>query len=157
MKTSARVRLHLLGATVLLATAGPRLLAAEAVPRMQVHRSPTCGCCEAWIEHVRKAGFDVAVHSLEDLDPLKDRLGVPRRLRSCHIAEVDGYFLEGHVPATDIRRLLAERPRAKGLAVPGMPIGSPGMEVAGMTPRPFDVLRVPVTGEPSVYARHPGA
>jgi hypothetical protein len=93
-----------------------------------VWKAASCGCCAGWVDHMRKAGFAVTVHEVDDVDPVKARLGVPDRLQSCHTAEVDGYVLEGHVPADSVARLLRERPAAKGLAVPGMPQGSPGME-----------------------------
>lgn len=103
-----------------------------------VYKSPTCGCCGAWVEHMRAAGFTVATHDVADVAPIKQRHGVPLGLGSCHTALVDGYVVEGHVPAENVRRLLAERPKAVGLAVPGMPSGSPGME-NGMRD-PYDVL-----------------
>ena len=101
---------------------------ANAAPAVTVWKSPSCGCCGGWVDHMRKAGFPVTVHEVDDVDPVKARLGVPERLQSCHTAEVDGYALEGHVPADSVARLLRERPAARGLAVPGMPQGSPGME-----------------------------
>src|SRR3546814_2251231 len=100
-----------------------------ALPRMTVHKTPTCGCCGAWIDHVQKAGFTVDVHDMDDLGPVKERLGVPYAKGSCHTAEIGGYVIEGHVPAADIKRLLEEKPDARGLVLPGMPLGSPGMEV----------------------------
>jgi hypothetical protein len=99
-----------------------------------VHKSPTCGCCEAWVAHLRESGFVVKVNDTEAMHPIKARLGVPADKAACHTAEVGGYFVEGHVPASDIRRLLAERPDARGLALPGMPIGSPGMGPPGSGP-----------------------
>jgi hypothetical protein len=95
---------------------------------IDVIKSPYCGCCAQWVEHLRANGFTVRVTDVEDLDPVARQHGVPDELRSCHTATVGGYVIEGHVPAADIRRLLDERPQATGLAVPGMPIGSPGME-----------------------------
>jgi len=113
-------------ATAATLLAGPAW-AAGTLPRITVTRDPSCGCCGNWVTHVRAAGFPVTVIEAADLAPLKARLGVPGALSSCHTAEVGGYVVEGHVPAGAIRRLLAERPRATGLAVPGMPVGSPGM------------------------------
>ncbi len=104
-----------------------------------VTRSPSCGCCSAWIAHLRQAGFSVEDKLLDDLAPLKARLGVPADLQSCHTAMAGGYVIEGHVPAKDVLRVLAERPAATGLAVAGMPIGSPGMEMAGQSER-YDVV-----------------
>ena len=95
---------------------------------MTVWKSPWCGCCGNWVKHVEDAGFKVEVKEVEDLDPVKKLAGVPEALQSCHTARVDGYTIEGHVPAADIERLLRERPKVDGLAVPGMPSGSPGME-----------------------------
>lgn len=101
----------------------------NALPLMVVHKTPTCGCCNVWVDHLRAAGFTVETVDVPDTSPIASRLGVPDSLRSCHTAEIGGYAIEGHVPAADIRRLLALRPEAGGLAVPGMPIGSPGMEM----------------------------
>ena len=99
--------------------------------QMEVFKSPTCGCCSAWVEHMVRAGFDVAVHDVdqEALWTMKARAGVTQELRSCHTAFISGYFIEGHVRAADVHQLLSERPSALGLSVPGMPIGSPGMEM----------------------------
>ena len=98
---------------------------------MVVYKSPTCGCCAAWIEHIEASGITVDVKNAYDLSPIKAKMGVPDQLESCHTAVIDGYTIEGHVPATDIKRLLSERPDARGLSVPGMPVGSPGMEQDG--------------------------
>lgn len=106
---------------------------------IRVVRSPDCGCCGAWIAHLEQNGFVIEDVLSDDLDAEKARLGVPAELRSCHTGLVEGYVIEGHVPANDILRLLAERPQADGLAVPGMPIGSPGMEMGGRSDA-FDVI-----------------
>lgn len=98
-----------------------------AQPEITVYKSPTCGCCEAWVEYLRAEGFEVKAIDQKELNSLKKKLGVEPEMASCHTAVVDGYVLEGHVPAAPIRRLLAERPGTKGLAVPGMPLNSPGM------------------------------
>jgi hypothetical protein len=95
---------------------------------IQVYKTPTCGCCTKWIEHLRADGFTVEATNMSDLAALKAMNGVSTELSSCHTALVEGYVLEGHVPASDVRKLLAERPQIAGLAVPGMPMGSPGME-----------------------------
>jgi hypothetical protein len=129
---------------------------AAAAPRVIVNKDPNCGCCSAWVEHLRGAGFETHVNELRDLAPLKNRLAIPPALASCHTAEVDGYVIEGHVPASAIRRLLAERPAAIGLAVPGMPIGSPGMEVPGSPDETYDVILFGRTGR-RIYARYNGA
>lgn len=118
-----------------------------------VYKSPTCHCCSKWVEHLRSAGFTVSVKNENAMTPLKTRLGVPADLASCHTALVRGYLIEGHVPAQDIRRLLAEHPKAKGLAVPGMPIGSPGME-QGDRIDPYKVVLFSDDAPPSVFATH---
>ncbi len=125
-------------------------------PRLVVSKDPSCGCCSGWAEHMRAAGFAVEIVNTEELNRIKTRLGVPRHLASCHTAEVDGYVVEGHVPADAVRRLLAERPRVKGLAVPGMPIGSPGMEVDGAPPETYDVIAFGPGGE-TRFGRYKGA
>jgi hypothetical protein len=111
---------------------------AAARPKVVVSRDPSCGCCGAWAEHLRRAGFPVEIVETANVNAVKQRLGVPTDLASCHTAEVQGYVIEGHVPASAILRLLEERPQAIGLAVPGMPIGSPGME--GGRPETYEVL-----------------
>jgi hypothetical protein len=113
------------------------LLAAEE-PVITVHKDPTCGCCSGWVQHLQKAGFVTKVLETRDIDAVKTRLGVPDDLSACHTAEVAGYVVEGHVPAAALKRFLAEKPTAAGLAVPGMPIGSPGME--GGSPEPYEVV-----------------
>jgi hypothetical protein len=126
--------------------------AAAADPvQVQVYKSPTCGCCNKWIEHLESNGFSVHATDVPDLAPIKAENGVPRRLASCHTAFVDGYLVEGHVPAADVRRLLRERPKVSGLAVPGMPIGSPGME--GPNPERYQVLSFGPEGV-SVFSTH---
>ena len=120
-----------------------------------VHRSPACGCCGAWLDHLRGAGFNVTESLTEDLGPVASRLSVPDAVRSCHTGEIGGYFVEGHVPATDIERLLRERPDARGIAVPGMPIGSPGMEMGGRRDA-FQTLLVDRSGSLSAFATHSG-
>lgn len=123
-------------------------------PTMVVHKSPTCGCCLAWADQMQAAGFEVELRDVDDVAPIKQALGVPASSASCHTAEVGGYFVEGHVPADDIRRLLEERPDARGLAVPGMPVGSPGMEVPSGARQPYEVLLVRRDGSTAVFARH---
>jgi len=123
-------------------------------PRVVVHKSESCGCCKLWVDHLAHAGFTVDVINESNLGPIKERVGVPYGKGSCHTAEVGGYFVEGHVPAADIKRLLRERPKAKGLTVPGMPAGSPGMEVPSGQVDPYDVLLIGNDGSTSVYAHH---
>ncbi len=136
--------------------AGALPLAAAAAPktRVEVWKSPSCGCCKDWLAHLEADGFAVTVHDDGNTDA-RERLGMPLKYGSCHTARVDGYALEGHVPASDIRRLLRERPRAVGLAVPAMPVGSPGMDGPAYGGRrdPYDVLLVARDGSASVY-RH---
>ncbi|MFG1465803.1 DUF411 domain-containing protein [Xanthobacter sp. DSM 24535] len=114
--------------------------AAEMLPRMVVTRDPTCSCCGGWVTHLRRSGFTVEVVDLADLAPLKVRLGVPNALAACHTGQIGGYVIEGHVPAGAIKKLLAEHPKATGLAVPGMPLGSPGMEAPGKAPETYEVV-----------------
>jgi hypothetical protein len=112
----------------------PALLLAcspAAAATIEVIKTATCGCCSKWVEHLRKEGFTVKVRDVADVSPTAKALGVPDELRSCHSAKVGGYAVEGHVPAADIKRLLREKPKAAGIAVPGMPLGSPGMEGGG--------------------------
>ncbi|MGQ0591647.1 MAG: DUF411 domain-containing protein [Gammaproteobacteria bacterium] len=115
-----------------------------------VSKTPQCGCCKKWVDHLRNNGFEVAVVDMDSVEPVKRQNGVPAALGSCHTAVVDGYVVEGHVPADLIKRLLNERPKVKGLAVPGMPMGSPGME--GPQKHPYQVLTFDDEGETSVYA-----
>lgn len=124
------------------------------LPKMVVHKSATCGCCSVWVEHVRAAGFEVEVRDREDLSAIKQALGVPYAKGSCHTAEVGGYFVEGHVPVADIQRLLAERPKARGLTVPGMPAGSPGMEMPDGSKQAYTVELVGGDGTTTAYAQH---
>jgi hypothetical protein len=123
-----------------------------AITAMQVYRSPTCGCCAKWVDHVKAAGFSPTVHQVEDVSPVKARGGVPGELQSCHTALIGGYVIEGHVPADVIQQLLTERPKVAGLAVPGMPVGSPGME-QGSRVDPYQVIAFTKDGKRSVYAK----
>jgi hypothetical protein len=151
------MRLHSVLVFVLLAAAGAasathtdRAPAQAGV--VTVYKTATCGCCTSWIEHMRKAGFKVREVDLDDLTETKQASGVPMRLRTCHTALVDGYVVEGHVPADLVKKLLAEKPKAAGLAVPGMPLGSPGME-QGDQKEPYDVLLFDKAGKTTVYAK----
>ena len=121
-------------------------------PTMTIYMSPTCGCCANWVDHVKAAGFKTVVHEEQDMDTVKESLGVPPDMRSCHTAQVDTYLIEGHVPAEDIRKLLTQRPKAAGLAAPGMPASSPGMAVAGEPHEPYDVLVFQRDGKSVVFA-----
>lgn len=127
---------------------------AATLPVVQVHKTPTCGCCGTWVDHLRHAGFTVEVQDHDDLGPTKQRLGVPYGKGSCHTAEVGGYMVEGHVPAEDIKRLLAEKPSARGVVLPGMPIGSPGMESPDGFVQPYTVELVEADGSTRAFASH---
>ena len=137
------------------ATADAHVHSGSTLPLVTVRKHPTCGCCSVWIDHLREAGFPVAAHDVEDMAAVKDAAGVPQAMASCHTAEVAGYFIEGHVPAGDIARLLRERPAARGLAVPGMPLGSPGMEHPEGIVHPYQVLLVQEDGGSREFSRHP--
>ncbi len=141
----------LFGATLVLT----RPALADTRPVIEVYKSPTCGCCTAWVEHVRQAGFAVEAQNVdqEALYAFKDRFQIAPELAGCHTAVVGDYFIEGHVPASDIERLLAERPLARGLTVPGMPMSSPGMGGPGAGDT-YDTLLVGSDGSTSVFASH---
>ena len=147
-------RAFLIAGTAAAGQAG-RTNAKSLSPRIEVYKSPTCGCCSAWIEHIERAGFVVDARNLEQdvLYALKARSGITPELASCHTAIVDGYIVEGHVPAADVERLLSERPEAIGLSVPDMPIGSPGMEM-GNQQEAFDTLLILGDGSTVVFQRH---
>ena len=119
-----------------------------------VYKSTTCGCCTKWVDHIRANGFAPVVHDEEEMEALKNKLKVPEGVRSCHTAQIDGYLIEGHVPASDIRRLLAERPKTAGLAVPGMPPLTPGMAPPGVDPRDYEVVSFQLDGSTRLFARH---
>ena len=120
---------------------------------MTVYKSPSCGCCGKWVEHVEQHGFKVQVVPTQDMMALKKKLGVPGEAISCHTTKVGNYIVEGHVPAADIRRLLATKPKARGIAVAGMPMGSPGME-HGNHREPYSTLLIKHDGTASVFAKH---
>jgi hypothetical protein len=145
----------------LLATAGAVLAVRPAfaetdLPKVVVSKVPSCGCCSGWVNHLKTAGFPVEVRETPEINRVKVRLGVPQNLASCHTAEVGGYVIEGHVPADAIKRVLAEKPQAKGLAVAGMPVGSPGMEVAGGENDTYEVVLFGPSGQ-KTFARYEGA
>ncbi|MBK1713760.1 DUF411 domain-containing protein [Rubrivivax gelatinosus] len=128
--------------------------AAPALPPVQVWKNPSCGCCGAWVKHLQQSGFVVSVTEVDDIDATRARLGMPAVYGSCHTARVGGYLLEGHVPAAEVKRLLVMKPVAIGLAVPGMPVGAPGMEV-GDQHEVYDVLLVEHNGRARSFARYP--
>jgi len=121
--------------------------------QMTVYKSPTCGCCKEWVKYMKANGFEMTTYDVKDLGPLKRMSGVTPQLASCHTAFIGDYVVEGHVPADDIKRLLKEKPEAKGLTAPGMPVGSPGMEQGGKK-QPYNVLLIGKDGRTRVYARH---
>lgn len=121
-------------------------------PEVIVYRSPTWGCCGDWVGYMRENGYRVEAKDMDDLTPIKAQYQIPQALQSCHTAIVDGYVIEGHVPVEDVNRLLTEKPDVIGLAVPGMPTGSPGME--GPNPVPFDVVAFTVDGSFTIFANH---
>lgn len=129
-------------------------LAVVHATEIHVFKSRSCSCCGAWVRHLRSADFGVEVTDVDNVAAERKRLGMPEQFGSCHTAMVDGYVLEGHVPAAEVRRLLASGTKAIGLAVPGMPVGSPGME-AGARKDPYDVLLIDQSGQASVYASYP--
>ncbi|RYF27273.1 MAG: DUF411 domain-containing protein [Comamonadaceae bacterium] len=122
---------------------------------VEVWKDPNCGCCKDWVDHMQAHGFQVTVHESGNA-AVRARLGLPQQLGSCHTALVGGYLLEGHVPAADVQRLLKSKPQALGLAVPGMPVGSPGMDgpIYGGRKDPYDVLLVARNGSTTVFSRH---
>ena len=151
--TSLTRRKFAIGAA-LLPFLAERGFAQTALPKMTVSKDPNCGCCGGWVDYLRADGFAVDVVDTADLTAIKTRLGVPEALQSCHTAEIGGYVIEGHVPAATIRRLLTEKPRAIGLAVPGMPASSPGMDVPGAADA-YDVVLFS-TSTQKRYARFQG-
>jgi hypothetical protein len=129
-----------------------RLLAMEANPVITVYKDPNCGCCAKWVKHLAANGFVTKVQDTPDMDAVKKNMRVPADLQSCHTAVVDRYVIEGHVPAADIKKLLASKESVQGLAAPGMPMGSPGME--GGTPDKYDVIAFSTDGKKRVFAKH---
>ena len=128
------------------------MLAHAAMPIVDVYKTASCGCCGAWVKHMKENGFTVRAHDVANPSDYREKFGIPKQFGSCHTAKVGGYAIEGHVPAADVLRLLAAKPKARGLAVPAMPLGSPGME--GPRKDPFDVLLVKANGSTSVYKHY---
>lgn len=149
MKPLSRLRIRSL-LWVMLISAGSAW--AQSAAQVEVFKSPYCGCCEKWGEHLQQSGFKVNALNVNDVPAARKNLGMPDRFGSCHTAKIGGYVIEGHVPAADIRRLLKEKPKAIGLAVPSMPPGSPGMETA--KPVPYETLLVHTDGSATVFAKH---
>ena len=136
-----------------LATAAEPREESSARPQITVYKNPNCACCKAWVDHLRRHAFTVTTKDTSDLAPIRGSARVPADHRSCHTAFVNGYVIEGHVPAEDIKRLLAEKPKVAGLAVGGMPIGSPGMEL-GNRKDAYDVIAFNRDGTTRVFAKH---
>ena len=144
------LRLHSL--LLVLTVLGSGSALAQSTATVEVFKSPSCGCCGKWVEHLRQNGFQVQTHDVNDVPAARKKLGMPDQLGSCHTARIGGYVVEGHVPASDIQRLLKEKPKALGLAVPSMPPGSPGMENA--RPMPYQTLLVGTDRTTQVFAQH---
>ena len=145
--------MKLILAAALVATLGAAAVPTTAVPpSIVVYKSPSCGCCKTWMDHLSRNGFKVTGKDMENVQPIKDDVGLPARLASCHTAIVDGYVVEGHVPAADIQRMLKERPKIVGLSAPGMPPSSPGMDQPGTVP--YDVVAFDAKGNTTIYAKH---
>ena len=143
----------LLAVTVL--TASPSLTVQRSADRViDVYKLPTCGCCAKWAEHLRARGLTVRTTNVNSIAELPSSRRLSRQPQPCHVGVIGDYVVEGHVPASDVLRLLKERPAIAGLSVPGMPVGSPGMEVAGQSAQPYDVLAVDRQGNARVYASH---
>ena len=119
-----------------------------------VYKQIYCGCCEKWADHLRGAGFEVNIVEMNNLAPINGQFGIPQNVKSCHTAKLGDYYIVGHVPAADIHKLLAEKPDALGIAVPGMPVGSPGMEIPGMAPDQYDTVLFTTNGDTTVYVSH---
>lgn len=134
-------------------TGSPAALPGGSDAVVTVYKSPSCGCCTKWVEYLQANGFEVKTVDLDDLSEIKAASGVPRQLQTCHTAVVGGYVVEGHVPADALQKLLKEQPKVSGIAVPGMPVGSPGMEVPGTPAQSYDVIAWDKTGKTSVYAK----
>jgi hypothetical protein len=146
----------LLAAGVPLVAAGFSAGRVTAAPPLAVtvYKTPQCGCCRAWVDHLREHGFEVSTHDVDDISAIKTKLGVPSDLTSCHTAVAGSYVVEGHVPADDIRKLLETKPKVAGVAVRGMPVGSPGMEVPGRKADKYDVVAYTKAGKKTVFAAH---
>ena len=146
MKTRPSIRLFVAGTLLALGSAAH-------AATMTVYKSASCGCCAKWVEHVQKHGFTVKVVNVDDIMAVKAKAGIPDAMASCHTTKVGGYVVEGHVPVADIRKLLASKPNAVGIAVPGMPMGAPGME-HGDHRQPFQTLLLKADGSTAVFASH---
>lgn len=151
-RSALRLPVAIVGAAVL--SHPLRALARSGPPQITVWKNPDCGCCGEWVAHLRNNGFEVVTHDVKDTAPIRQKLCFPDKFGSCHTAQLGNYVLEGHVPTEELKRLLREKPNARGLAVPGMPVGSPGMEM-GSTRDAYDVLLVLKDGNSRVYQSYP--
>lgn len=145
------MHLHL-RSLALIALLGSAPAWAQSATTVEIYKSPTCGCCGKWIEHMQKNGFKVETHEVDDIPASRKKLGMPDKLGSCHTSKIGNYVVEGHVPAQDIKRLLKEKPKALGLAIPSMPPGVPGMDIPNSPP--YETLLVQADGSTSVFAKH---
>lgn len=143
---------HLLLKAAIVGMLSVNLAAAAATPIIEVYKSESCGCCSEWVKHLEANGFTVKAQNVANPSDYREKFGMPDKIGSCHTGFIQGYALEGHVPANEIKRLIVEKPKAKGLAVPAMPLGSPGME--GPRKDPYDVLLVKADGKFSVYKHY---
>jgi hypothetical protein len=159
-KTPLRLAALLTAASSIAATQSPRTTppqgrgAAESTPVIEVYKTPTCGCCSKWIDHIRAAKFQVKALDVpqSELDKINAKHGLPATLKSCHTGLVGGYVIEGHIPADQVKRLLKEKPPVAGIAVPGMPTGSPGMEIPGVTGAEYNVFSFDKQGRLKIYS-----
>ena len=151
-RSALRLPLAILGAAVI--SHPLRALARSEPNQITVWKNPDCGCCREWVAHLRKNGFEAVTHDVKDTAPIRLKLGLPAKFGSCHTASLGNYVIEGHVPAQELKRLLREKPKARGLVVPGMPVGSPGMEM-GTDSDAYDVLLVLTDGSSRIYQSYP--
>jgi len=165
MKKIKKNKIWLLSLLLVLGACDNSGIVKESIPNAQnntskaavevvMYKSPNCECCDGWADHLRKAGFTVQVNKREDMDVIKAKYGVTDKLASCHTAIVDGYVIEGHVPAADVERLLKERPDIVGLTAPGMPMKSPGMQAVGKSPKGYDILAFYKDGTSKVFIHY---
>ena len=153
MKSTMRSRFLRQGAILLISASSAHMALADESAKVEVYKSPSCGCCSLWVEHMKNSGFEVEIHNVRNVTPFRERFGVPDSAASCHTALVGGYAIEGHVPAADVKRLLREKPKAVGIAVPGMVQGSPGMEQGGGKD-PYNVVLFNARGRTTVFSAH---
>ena len=153
MNSTRRFKLIAQGVLLAFGATSAAVAVAAETQKVDVYKSPTCGCCTLWVDHMKQAGFRVEAHDANNVAPYRQRFGVPDSMASCHTAVVGGYAIEGHVPAVDIKRLLREKPKAAGIAVPGMVQGSPGME-QGSGKDPYKTMLFTKDGRSTIFASH---